>query len=184
MSRLQDKYNQTAIPALRDEFGYTNIHQVPRVMKIVLNSGFGRQAGEARHLELVSANLGRISGQAAVATVAKKSIAGFKLREGQKIGAMVTLRGDRMYEFLDRLISVVLPRVRDFRGLPRAAFDPQGNYSLGLDDITIFPEMPLDEPGASHGLQINIITNAKTTAEGRRLMELLGLPLQKEASNG
>jgi large subunit ribosomal protein L5 len=180
MNRLHEKYIKEAVPVLKQEFNYTNMHQVPRVAKVVVNSSFGRSASDSRALETVSTNLARISGQSAVATVAKKSIAGFKLREGQKIGSMVTLRGQRMYEFLDRLFSLALPRVRDFRGLPLGAFDPQGNYSIGISDISIFPEIPVDEPGAGQGLQINIVTSAKTPDEGRRLLELLGIPLRKE----
>lgn len=180
MSRLQQKYQQEIVPALRQEFGYANPNQVPRVLKVVLNVGAGRATADSRVLETAVSTLSRVSGQTPVQTVAKQSIAGFKLREGNKIGAKVTLRGQRMYEFLDRLVSVVLPRVRDFRGLPNRAFDPEGNYSIGLGDQTIFPEVAFDE-AVVHGLQINVITTAKTRAEGRRLLELMGFPFQKEA---
>lgn len=181
MSRLQDKYIKEVTPGLRKEFGYANPHQVPAVTKVVLNSGVGRATGDSKYLESATTNLRRIAGQSPVATVSRKSIAGFKLREGQKIGASVTLRGERMYEFLDRLISVALPRVRDFRGINPDAFDPQGNYSLGLVDASIFPEVPFEDANFGQGLQINIVTSAKTADEGRRLLQLMGLPLKRKS---
>lgn len=180
-SRLQQKYQTEIMSALREEFSYANPHQVPQVLKVVINIGAGRATADSRVLETAVHTLSRVSGQTPVQTAAKQSIAGFKLREGNKIGAKVTLRGQRMYEFIDRLVSVVLPRVRDFRGLPARAFDPQGNYSIGLDDQTIFPELSFDEAATSHGLQINIVTSARTREEGRRLLELMGFPFQKEA---
>lgn len=179
MSRLHDKYKQNIVPAMKAEFKYTNVHQIPRIQKVVLNSGTGRASSDAKFLETASVTLGRVTGQAPVATVAKHSVAGFKLRQGQKIGATVTLRGERMYEFLDRLVSVVLPRIRDFRGISRTAFDPQGNYSLGITDHTIFPEIPYEDAGSSHGLQVNIVTTAKTSAEGLKLLELMGFPFKR-----
>ncbi|HSX48469.1 MAG TPA: 50S ribosomal protein L5 [Candidatus Nanoarchaeia archaeon] len=177
MSRLKDKYIKEVAPALVKEFSYSNAHQTPKVEKIVVNAGVGRGAADSKHLDDAISGLVKITGQAPVKTVAKKSIAAFKLREGNKIGAKVTLRGERMYEFLDRLISVALPRVRDFRGIPAGAFDPQGNYSLGINDRSIFPEIPYDEAGTGQGLQVNIITTAVNTDEGRRLLELMGMPL-------
>ena len=143
------------------------------------NAGVGRATADSKHLEVAVSTLGKITGQHPVQTVAKKSVASFKLRDGNKIGAMVTLRGERMYEFLDRLVSVTLPRIRDFRGISDVAFDPQGNYSLGLNDHTIFPEISYEEANVSHGLQINIVTTAKSPAEGKRLLELMGFPLRR-----
>ncbi len=176
MNRLQEKYTQVAIPALEQEFGYTNPHQVPKVTKVVVNAGVGRAVTEERHLAAAAETLRTITGQQPVSTVAKQSIAGFKLREGNKVGTTVTLRGQRADEFLDQLVSVALPRVRDFRGISATAFDPQGNYSLGINDQTIFPQIPLDDNPPVHGLQINIVTSAQTEAEGRRLLELLAFP--------
>ena len=180
MSRLQEKYVKEILPALRDEFKYPNLHQVPRVEKVVLNVGTGRAAADSKILEHAAATLGKVSGQTPIVTVAKNSIAGFKLREGNKIGAKVTLRGERMYEFIDRLVSLVLPRIRDFRGLSSKAFDPQGNYSIGLNDQSIFPEISFDELGNTHGLQVNIVTTARNREEGKKLLELMGFPFQKE----
>ncbi len=177
--RLKDKYLREAAPKLKEEFGYKTPSQIPVVTKVVINSGMGRAVSDSKVLDFTVKALAQVSGQNPVQTVAKKSIAGFKLREKQKIGVMVTLRGDRMYEFLDRLVAVALPRIRDFRGLPEQAFDPQGNYSLGISDHTIFPEVSFEEATQSIGLQINIVTSAKSQAEGRRLLELLGFPLRR-----
>ncbi len=179
-ARLYQKYLDEITPVLQKEFGYKSKMQIPKVVKVVLNTGFGRAASDSKAAEQVGKTLAQISGQNPVQTVAKKSIAGFKLREGQKIGAMVTLRGERMYEFLDRLIAVALPRIRDFRGLSPDAFDPQGNYSLGVSDQTIFPELPTEDVIVASGLQINIVTSAKTAAEGKRLLELMGFPIRRE----
>lgn len=181
MTRLQEKYTKDAVPALQEEFGYRNAHQVPKVVKVVVNAGTGRATGDARILEEAMKTLATVTGQQPVATVARKSIASFKLREGNKIGATVTLRGRRAQEFLDQLISVVLPRVRDFRGVSAEAFDPFGNYSLGLSDQTIFPQIRFEDNPIPHGLQINVVTTAKTAAEGRRLLELLGFPFRRNA---
>lgn len=179
MSRLKERYNQDIAPALTKEFGYANSHQVPAITKVVVNTGIGRATSDSKHLEAAGSTLARITGQKPVQTTAKKSIAGFKLREGNKIGAMVTLRGERMYEFLDRLISVALPRIRDFRGISSDAFDKQGNYSLGIAEQSIFPEIPYEEAGSAHGLQVNIITTARSREEGRKLLELMGFPLRR-----
>lgn len=181
MTRLQEKYTKEAVPALREEFGYKNPHQVPRIVKVVVNAGAGRATSDTRVLEQAMETLSIVTGQKPVETVAKKSIASFKLREGNKIGAMVTLRGIRAQEFLDQLVSVALPRVRDFRGISVEAFDPFGNYSLGLSDQTIFPQIKLEDNPVPHGLQINVVTTAKTAAEGRRLLELLGFPFRRNA---
>lgn len=179
MNRLQERYNKEIAPALTKEFGYTNLHQVPKITKVVINAGVGRAAAEAKHLEAVTQTLSAISGQAPVVTKAKQSIAGFKLREGNPIGTMVTLRGERMYSFVDRLVAVALPRIRDFRGISDVAFDPQGNYSLGISDQTIFPEITFEDASKGHSLQVNITTSARTAAEGKKLLELMGFPFRR-----
>lgn len=181
MNRYREKYLKEVAPQLKKEFGYHNVHQVPAIKQVVINSGVGRAVSDSKHMELATTALGRISGQAPVQTVAKNSIAGFKLREGYKVGAKVTLHGDRMYEFLDRLVAVVLPRIRDFRGISANAFDPQGNYSLGIRDHSIFPEISFEEAAGGIGLQINIVTTAKNQEEGRKLLELMGFPFRKES---
>lgn len=178
MNRLREKYIKEMAPTLKKEFGYSNVHQIPMVKKVVINVGVGRAVADSKHMETTTATLATVTGQAPVATKATKSIAGFKLREGQKIGAMVTLRGERMYEFLDRTISVVLPRIRDFRGISADAFDPNGNYSLGIKDVSIFPELPYDT-AATMSLQINIVTSATTKEEGDRLLTLMGFPFRR-----
>lgn len=181
MSRFKDKYIKEAAPKLKDEFKYTNPHQVPSIVKVVVSAGVGRAVSDTKHLDAAADTLAKITGQRPVTTVARKSIASFKLREGNKVGASVTLRGIRAEEFLDLLVAVVLPRVRDFRGISNTAFDPFGNYSLGLPDHTIFPQIPFEESGQPHGLQVNIVTSAKTAAEGKRLLQLMGFPLRKDA---
>jgi large subunit ribosomal protein L5 len=179
MNRFKDKYNKVAVPALKQEFKYTNPHQVPRIEKVVVSAGVGRAVSDAKHLDAVAETITKITGQHPVTTVARKSIASFKLREGNKVGTTVTLRGNRAEEFLDLLVSVALPRVRDFRGISATAFDPFGNYSLGIPDQSIFPQIPYEELGTTHGLQVNIVTTAKTAAEGKRLLELMGFPLRR-----
>jgi large subunit ribosomal protein L5 len=179
-NRMKERYIKEIVPAMISEFGYSNIHQVPKLVKVVINAGVGRATADSKHLEVATQTLATVSGQAPVATKAKKSVASFKLREGNSIGAMVTLRGQRMYSFLDRLVAVALPRIRDFRGINAQAFDPQGNYSLGITDQTIFPEISFDDASKSHSLQVNIITSARTAAEGKRLLELMGFPFKKE----
>ncbi len=181
MNRYQEKYQNIAVPGLKQEFKYTNPHQVPRITKVVVSAGVGRAVSDAKHLDAAADTLARITGQHPVTTVARKSIASFKLREGNKVGTTVTLRGDRAQEFLDLLVSVVLPRIRDFRGISDTAFDPHGNYSLGLPDHSIFPQIPFDEVGTAHGLQVNIVTTAKTPAEGKKLLELMGFPIRRTA---
>jgi large subunit ribosomal protein L5 len=179
MNRLRTKYQNEIMPALRDEFKYDNVHQIPKVTKVVINAGVGRATGDSKHLEVVVDTLRKISGQAPVETVAKNSIAGFKLRDGNKIGAMVTLRGERMYDFLDRLIAIDLPRIRDFRGISDTAFDKAGNYSLGIKEQAIFPEISYEDASNSHSLQVNIITTATNAEEGKKLLQLMGFPFRR-----
>ena len=179
MNRLREKYQTDIRPQLKDEQGYKNLHQIPRVEKVVINAGVGRAVADSKNLEPVIHTIRKITGQNPVQTVAKNSIAGFKLRDGMKIGVMVTLRGERMYEFLDRLVSVVLPRIRDFRGVSAKAFDQQGNYSIGINDQSVFPELTFEETTNKHSLQINIVTTAKTPEESRKLLEKMGFPFQR-----
>lgn len=179
MNRLREKYQKTIRTTLKEERGYSNLHQIPRIEKVVINAGVGRAVADSKNLEIVAATIRKVTGQQPVTTVAKNSIAGFKLREGNKIGVMVTLRGERMYSFLDRLVSIVLPRIRDFRGVSATAFDRQGNYSIGLDDQSVFPEVSFEEAANRHGLQVNIITSATTPEESKRLLELMGFPFQR-----
>jgi large subunit ribosomal protein L5 len=179
MNRMLDKYTKTAVPALRKEFGYANVNQIPKITKVVINAGVGRATVDSKHLDKIVEVLGIITGQAPIKTVARNSIAGFKLREGQTIGAMVTLRGERMYEFLDRLVSVVLPRIRDFHGISDTAFDRAGNYSLGLTDHTIFPEISLEDLSSNLSLQVNIVTSAESTEEARTMLRELGFPFRR-----
>lgn len=181
MSRFIDKYNKEAVPTLMKEFGYTNIHQVPRITKVVVSAGVGRAVSDSKNLTAAAETIATVAGQHPVTTKAKKSIASFKLREGNSIGTTVTLRGERAADFLDLLVSVVLPRVRDFRGISDTAFDPFGNYSLGIQDQSIFPQIPFEDASVTHGLQVNIVTTAKSQAEGKRLLELMGFPFRRNA---
>ena len=177
--RIQTRYKDQASEALVREFSYGNPMEVPRLNKIVLNIGLGEARENAKALDTASADLATITGQKAVITRAKKSIANFRLREGMPIGVMVTLRGLRMYEFFDRLVNAALPRIRDFRGCSTKAFDGRGNYSLGVREQLIFPEIEYDKVDRIRGMQINIITTARTDEEGKRLLELLGMPFAK-----
>ena len=177
--RLQTRYNESVGPALSKEFGYANSFKVPRVEKIVLNIGLGEAIRQPKLLEQAFELLGNITGQRPVVTRAKKSIATFKLREGMKIGCMVTLRGPRMWEFLDRLFSVALPRTRDFRGVSRKAFDGRGNFTLGVKEALIFPEVDIDKLDRVPGMNICIHTSAATDEEGRALLEKLGMPFRR-----
>jgi len=179
MNRLRTKYQDDVRATLQKERGYSNVHQVPRIEKVVINAGVGRAVADSKHIDTVAGTIRKVTGQQPVATVAKHSIAGFKLREENKIGVMVTLRGERMYNFLDRLVSIVLPRIRDFRGVSATAFDRQGNYSIGIDDQSVFPEVSFEEAANRHGLQVNIVTSAKTPEESKRLLELMGFPFQR-----
>jgi large subunit ribosomal protein L5 len=175
MSRLREKYVKEVVPALMKEFGYSNIMQVPRLVKIVLNMGLGEAIHNIKVLDSAVEELAIIAGQRPVVTRAKRSIAGFKLREGMPIGCVVTLRRERMYYFLDKLFNVSLPRVRDFRGLSDKAFDGRGNYTLGIKEQIIFPEINYDKIDKVKGLNITIVTTAKTDAESRFLLERMGL---------
>ena len=175
-TRIKEKYLAEAVPALKQKFGYTNPMQVPKLCKIVINMGLGDCKDNAKALEAVIKDISAITGQHAVATVARKSVANFKLREGMKVGVKVTLRQDRMWEFLDRLFNVALPRVRDFRGISADAFDGRGNYSLGLREQIIFPEIEYDKIEKLRGMNIAITTTAKTDEEARELLKLMGAP--------
>jgi large subunit ribosomal protein L5 len=176
--RLKETYRAQVVPALIKEFGYKNVMQVPRLDRVVLNVGMGEAIQNVKLLESASAELGVITGQRPVVTKAKKAIAGFKLRQGMPIGAKVTLRSDRMWEFLDRLMSVALPRIRDFRGVSPKAFDGRGNYTLGLKEQLIFPEIQYDTVAAIHGMDITIVTTARTNDEGKALLRHLGMPFR------
>ena len=179
MARMREKYRNDVVPALMQEFSYGNVMQVPKVQKIVVNIGLGEAVANPKALDAAVGDLTMIAGQKPVVTRAKKSIAAFKLREGMPIGAMVTLRGPRMYEFLDRLTSVALPRIRDFRGVSPNAFDGRGNYTLGLKEQLAFPEIDYDKIDKTRGLEMSIVTTARTDDEGRRLLALLGMPFAR-----
>jgi len=180
MLRVLDAYTKEVVPKLKEEFGYKNIHEVPRLEKVVLNMGVGEAIQNSKVIESAVDDLARITGQRPVIRRARKSIANFKLREGMPIGVSVTLRKQRMYEFLDRLLSIGLPRVRDFRGISRNAFDGRGNYSLGVSEQIIFPEIDLDKT-TLRGLSITVVTTAKTNPEGEVLLEQLGFPFRKKS---
>ena len=178
--RLKERYKNEIVPELMKQFSYGNVMQVPRVQKITLNIGLGEARENARAVESATADIATISGQRPVVTRAKKAIANFKIREKMPIGVAVTLRGDRMYEFLDRLLNATLPRIRDFHGVSTKAFDGRGNFALGVREQLIFPEIDYDKVDKIRGMQINIITSAKNDEEGRRLLELMGMPFAKE----
>ena len=177
--RLKDKYKEEIIKQLMDEFGYKNVNQVPKLEKVVLNMGLGEALQNPKVIEGAQADLTAITGQKPVVTKARKSIATFKLREGNSIGCRVTLRGNQMYEFLERLINIALPRVRDFRGISRKAFDGHGNYSLGIKEQIIFPEIDYDKVDKVRGLNITVVTTAQTDDESRALLSHLGMPFRK-----
>ena len=179
MNRLKEKFNQEISPALVSKFNYKSVMQVPKLEKIVINMGVGDAVANAKALDIAVEELAQLSGQKPVITRAKKSIAGFRLREGMPIGAKVTLRGERMYEFLDKLISVSLPRVRDFRGISKKSFDGRGNYTLGVKEQLIFPEIDYDKVNKARGMDIVIVTTANTDEEGRELLTSFGMPFQK-----
>jgi large subunit ribosomal protein L5 len=176
--RLKQRFEQEVAPALRDEMKYSSVMAIPTVKKIVLNIGLGEALTNARALDAAVGDLSIIAGQKPVVTRAKKSIAQFKIREGNPIGAMVTLRGDRMWEFLDRFISAALPRIRDFSGLSDRGFEGHGNYSIGLREQLVFPEIDYDQIDRVRGLQVTIVTSAETDREGKRLLQLLGVPFR------
>lgn len=179
MSRLKQRYTDEVVPSLLTEFGYTNVMAIPKITKVVVNMGLGEATQNAKIVDTAAEELGRISGQKAIVTRARKSIASFRLREGMPIGAMVTLRGARMYDFLDRLIAMALPRVRDFRGIATKGFDGRGNYTLGLKDQLLFPEIDYMRVDKTRGMNITVVTTAKTDEESRRLLQLLGFPFRQ-----
>lgn len=179
MNRLKEKFVKEVTPALMSKFNYKSVMEVPKLEKIVLNMGVGDAVANAKALDNAVEELATITGQKPVVTRAKKSIAGFRLREGMPIGAKVTLRGERMYEFLDKLVSVSLPRVRDFRGISKKAFDGRGNYTLGIKEQLIFPEIDYDKVSKVRGMDIVIVTTAKTDEESRELLTQFGMPFQK-----
>jgi len=178
MTRLNDKYRKDVVPQLMTEQSYGNVNQVPRLEKVVLNMGLGEAIQNAKIMDSAVAELTAITGQKPVVTKLRKAIANFKLRENMAIGCMVTLRGQRMYEFLDRLMNLALPRVRDFRGVSDRAFDGRGNYSLGIREQIIFPEIDIDKIDKVRGLTVSIVTTAKTDAEGKALLRALGMPFR------
>jgi large subunit ribosomal protein L5 len=179
VSRLRERYRNEIAPAMMREQNYTNVMQAPRLVKVVVNIGMGEAVANAKSLDAAAADIATITGQKPVITRAKKSIANFKIRENMPIGMMVTLRGERMYEFLDRLLSIALPRIRDFQGAPANAFDGRGNYSLGIREQLIFPEIEYDRIDRIRGMQITIVTTAKTDEEARQFLELLGVPFTR-----
>lgn len=181
MPRLKDRYRNEVVPALMKEFDYKNPMQVPRVEKVVLNMGVGTAIQDPKTLDSAVREMGQIAGQRPVVTKAKRSIAAFKVREGMRIGCMVTLRGDRMYEFLDRLFNVALPRVRDFSGINPNAFDGHGNFAMGVREQLIFPEIDYDKVDRTRGMDVVITTSARTDAEARSLLRSLGLPFRERA---
>jgi len=178
-SRFKKKYHDRVVPALRQKFGYKNIMAVPRLEKIVISMGLGKAIDEKKRMETASKELALISGQKPLVCKAKKSVSNFKLRQGMDIGLKVTLRHRRMYEFMDRLVSVTIPRVRDFRGLPPKGFDRSGNYTLGLSEQTVFPEIDPDKAEFQQGMNITLVTSAKTDEEGRELLAQLGMPFRE-----
>ena len=183
MPRLKKRYRSEIIPAMVEEFGYKNVMQAPRLEKVVLNMGIKEAAEDVKVLDQLAIELSQITGQKPVTTRAKKSIAAFKLRQGVPVGLKVTLRQNRMYEFIDRLFNVAMPRIRDFRGFSDVSFDGHGNYSLGLTEQLIFPEVDFDKIKKTHGMDVTFVTSARTNEEGKRLLELLGLPfVRKEKS--
>ena len=180
MSRLRERYEKDVAPALKKEFGYGNVMAIPKVQKIVVNMGLGEATANAKIADVGAEELSKITGQKAVIRRATKSIAQFKLRQGMPVGAMVTLRGERMYEFIDRLISVALPRVRDFRGVSPRGFDGRGNYTLGLRDQLLFPEIDYMKVDKARGMNVSVVTTAKTDEESRKLLQLLGMPFRTQ----
>ena len=178
-SRLKEKYQKEVVPSLQKEFNYSNPMQVPTVNKVVVNIGMGEAIQNAKAMDAAVSDLAVITGQRPVITRAKRSVATFKLREGMQIGCMVTLRGDRMYQFLDKLMNVALPRLRDFQGVSADAFDGRGNYTLGLREQLVFPEIDYDKVDKVRGMEVSIVTTARTDEEGRWLLKLMGMPFKK-----
>jgi large subunit ribosomal protein L5 len=178
MSRLKERYQKDVMPALKKEFGYRNVMAIPRIQKVVINMGLGEATSNAKIADTGADELGRITGQKAMIRRATKSIAQFKLRQGMPVGAMVTLRGERMYEFLDRLIAIALPRVRDFRGVSPKGFDGRGNFTMGLRDQLLFPEIDYMKVDKARGMNVSVVTTARTDAEARKLLQLMGMPFR------
>jgi len=178
MTRLKERYLKDVAPALAKEFGYKNVMAIPKLEKIVVNMGLGEATQNVKLIDTGADEVGRITGQRPVTTRAKKSIAAFKVRQGMPVGTMVTLRGDRMYEFLDRLVNIALPRVRDFKGVSTKGFDGRGNYTLGLRDQLLFPEIDYMKVDTARGMNVSVVTTAKTNEEARRLLQLLGMPFR------
>jgi large subunit ribosomal protein L5 len=179
MSRLRERYEKEVVPALKKEFGYANVMAVPKIEKVVVNMGLGEATSNVKIIDTGADELARITGQRPVTRRAKKSIAQFKVRKGQPVGTSVTLRGERMYEFLDRLMSIALPRVRDFRGVSPRGFDGRGNFTLGLKDQLIFPEIDYLKVDKSRGMNVSVVTTAKTDQEARKLLQLIGMPFRQ-----
>jgi large subunit ribosomal protein L5 len=179
MNRVKAKYQNEAVAALKKEFGYTNVMAVPRIEKVVVNMGLGEATGNAKIIDTGTDELSRITGQKPVTRRAKKSIAQFKVRKGQPIGTMVTLRGERMWEFLDRLMAIALPRVRDFKGVSPKGFDGRGNYTLGLRDQLLFPEIDYMKVDKARGMNVSVVTTAKTDEEARKLLQFIGMPFRQ-----
>lgn len=180
MTGLRKSYREEIVPRLMEAGGYSNLMQAPRLEKVVIGIGLGEAITNAKAMEAAQVDLPAITGQKPIITRAKRSIANFRLRAGMEIGIKVTLRHDRMYDFFERLVSVVLPRIREFRGVPRDAFDGRGNYTLGIKEQTVFPEIDYDKVDKIRGLQVTIVTTARTDEEGRQLLELLGMPFSKD----
>jgi len=180
MNRLKDKYANEVVPALRKEFGYKNVMAVPRIEKVVVNMGLGEATGNAKLIDTGADELARITGQKPVTRRAKKSIAAFKVRQGMPIGTMVTLRGARMWEFLDRLMTIALPRVRDFKGVSPKGFDGRGNYTLGLRDQLLFPEIDYMKVDKARGMNVSVVTTARTDEEARKLLQFIGMPFRQQ----
>ncbi len=179
MERLQEQYNKSISPALREKFGFKNLLEVPRIVKVVINVGVGKIVKDAKQIDTIIADIAKITGQAPVKTIARKSIAGFKVREGQVVGIMVTLRGEKMYSFLDKLINVALPRVKDFQGVKREGFDGNGNYHLGLKEHLVFPEISAEAIDHTFGLEVSIVTNAGSDEPVRELLTQMQFPFKK-----
>ena len=178
MSRLKDRYLNEVVPGLRKEFGYKNVMAIPKIEKVVVNMGLGEATQNVKIIDTAHDELGRITGQKAVTTRAKKSIAAFKVRQGMPVGSMVTLRGARMWEFLDRLMNIALPRVRDFKGVSPRGFDGRGNFTLGLRDQLLFPEIDYLKVDKARGMNVSVVTTARTDQEARRLLQLIGMPFR------
>jgi large subunit ribosomal protein L5 len=179
MTRLKERYLKEAVPGLKKEFGYTNVMAIPKLEKVVVNMGLGEATQNVKLIDAGADEIGRITGQRPVTTRAKKSIAAFKVRKGMPVGTMVTLRGDRMYEFLDRLMNIALPRVRDFKGVSTRGFDGRGNFTLGLRDQLLFPEIDYMKVDKARGMNVSVVTTAKTDQEARKLLQFIGMPFRQ-----